>query len=71
MQRQKRIEAFWDLVEEALGHTAYDTIRLLKQRGANEEEIKAELRRRHGLNALQASQALREYAKEQKEAKRP
>jgi len=64
--KQKQSD-FWNLVEDVLeGRTCYDTIRLLKQKGATEEEIKDELQRRHGLNPLQQSEALREYAQEQR-----
>lgn len=56
------------LVDEILeSRTIYETIRFLKLHGHREDEIKKELRRRHGLNDLQASQALREYQKNQGE----
>jgi len=48
------------------GRTCYDTIRILKAKRASDEEIKTELRKRHGLNDLQCSQALREYAQEKR-----
>lgn len=44
--------------------TVLETILLLKGNGAGDEHIKTQLRRRHGLNELQASEALREYRKE-------
>jgi len=58
---------FWGLLEEVLeSRTCYDTIRILKGKGAGDEEIRAELQRRHGLNDLQCGQALREYEQERK-----
>jgi len=64
--QQKRSD-FCDLVEDVLeGRTCYDTIRILKAKGASDDEIKVELRKRHGLNDLQRGQALREYAQEQR-----
>jgi len=63
----KQKTEFWDLVDKALeSRTCYDTIRILRQKGASDDEIKAELEKRHGLNALQCSQALREYVEEQR-----
>jgi hypothetical protein len=65
--KTKQKNDFWDLVDEALeSRTAYDTIRILKAKGASDDEIKSELQKRHGLNALQCSQALREYVEEQR-----
>ena len=64
---EKQRSDFWDLVEKALdGRTCYDTIRILKAKGVGDDEIKSELQKRHGLNALQCSQALREYVEEQR-----
>ena len=58
---------FRDLVKDVLERrTAYDTIHILRLNGASEDEIKAELQKRHGLNDLQCGQALREYAQEQR-----
>jgi len=64
---------FRDLVKDVLERrTAYDTIHILRLKGSSEDEIKAELQKRHGLNDLQCGQALREYAQEQlKEVKDP
>ena len=65
--QQKPKSEFWDLVEDLLeARTCYDTIRILKAKGASDEETKAELRKRHGLNDLQCGQALTEYAQEQR-----
>ena len=52
-----------EILEE---RTCHDTIRILKAKGASDEEIEAERRKRHGLNDLQCGQALREYALEQR-----
>lgn len=50
------------LVEEPLeSRTVEWTITLLKSYGLPDEVIKEELRSRHGLNELQASESLREY----------
>ena len=58
---------FWRLINELLeSRTVYDTIRILEFKGASEEEIREELRRRHGLSPQQVSQALREYRKIQR-----
>lgn len=55
-------DELYRLVEEVLGsRTVEQTITLLKSHGLNDDPIKEELRRRHGLNKLQASEALREY----------
>ena len=64
---------FRDLVKDVLERrTAYDTIHILRLKGSSEDEIKAELQKRHGLNDLQCGQALREYAQEQlKDVKDP
>ena len=43
--------------------TVYETIRLLKFLGLDEEDIREEVRRSHGLDEVQAYQALREYRK--------
>lgn len=68
MTQRSSQDKFWRLVEETLGaSTVYDIIRILKLKGVSDEEIKAELNRRHGLNELQASQALMEYRKIHKE----
>ena len=65
--QQKPKTEFWNLVEDVLeGRTCYDTIRILKAKGASDDEIKVELRKRHGLNDLQRGQALREYAQDQR-----
>lgn len=57
------------LIEELLGaRTIYDTVRFLKMRGIEDEEIKGELQKRHGLNRYQSDQALREYREIRKEA---
>jgi hypothetical protein len=64
---EKQRSDFWNLVDEVLeGRTAYDTIHILKGQGKSDDEIKSELQKRHGLNALQCSQALREYVEEQR-----
>lgn len=64
--KQKQSD-FWDLVDGILeGRTCYDTICILRQKGASDQEIKAELQWRHGLNDLQCGQALREYEQERK-----
>ncbi len=58
---------FWRLINELLeSRTVYDTIHILELKGASEEEIREELRRRHGLTPHQVSQALREYRKIQR-----
>jgi len=65
--KTKQKNDFWDLVDEALeSRTIYDTIRILKAKGIGDEEIRAMLQKRHGLNALQCSQALREYVEGQR-----
>ena len=43
--------------------TVEQTIALLKSHGLPDDTIKKELRSRHGLNELQAGEALREYRK--------
>jgi hypothetical protein len=58
---EEKIEEFWDLVEEALDSILYETIFKLKKKGAPESEIRAELRRLHGLDTAQARRILREY----------
>lgn len=68
MTQRSNLNKFWRLVDEALeSRTVYDTIHILKLRGRSNEEIKEELRQRHGLNELQTSQALREYREIQEE----
>ncbi|MFB0543406.1 MAG: hypothetical protein ACETVR_01365 [Candidatus Bathyarchaeia archaeon] len=58
---QQRDE-FYRLVEEHLeSRTVEQTITFLKSHGLEDDTIREELRRRHGLNKLQAGEALREY----------
>lgn len=68
MKQRSSQDKFWRLVEENLeARTVYDTIHLLKLHGTGDEEIKEELRRRHGLKPQQVSEALREYREIQEE----
>jgi len=50
--------------------TVYETIRLLKFLGLDEEVIREEVRRSHGLDEVQACQALWEYRKMETEKER-
>ena len=71
---QDNINRFSDekLVDEILElRTVYDTIRILKAKGAKDDEIRAELQKRHGLNDLQCGQALREYAESERKNGKP